>query len=747
VFGAFPNMTALVTSQVRKIAILGGGISSLSAAFDLSSEPDWKQKYDITVYQVGWRLGGKGASSRNPECNNRIEEHGLHIWIGFYENAFAMMRQCYRETGSQPGIFPSWQDAFKPHSFLVLEENLTADRWMHWPINVPVNGSLPGDGQELPTIWDYVVMTLQWIRDWLEPRQIVPNQQMQHATITPQSSDAMQKELTAKERSNPRLGLKLIHTANRRARRMPRDQKKHKPEDRQALLSLIRDFSNLLGSSFPPDADTDPNLRRTWITIDLFAAVVRGVLADDVLNQGLDQLDGLDFRMWLQKHGAARITINSALIRAAYDLAFSFENGDPSKMNLAAGVAMRAFFRMVFTYKGAFLWKMQAGMGETVFTPIYRALVARGVKFRFFHCVESLRPSPDKTEINQIDIWQQAHCKDGEYQPLVRVNDLDCWHYGPDFDQLQEGQDLKAESINLESFWTPWTGGEHFSLTKGQHFDAVILGIPIAGLKQICEPLLRISQKWQDLTEKVKTIQTQGFQVWIDKNITQCGWDLPSPILGAYVEPLDTWADMSHLLAVENWPEASRPGQVAYFCGVMQTADELAPRNDYGFPKAEADRCKSKAIDFLNQYSAHLWPKTSESGVLNSFQWSFLASSSSGTGVDRFDSQYWRANIDPSERYVLALAGTTEYRLRTNESGFSNLFLAGDWIRNGFNSPGCIESAVISGRQAARALSGSNNVIIGENDLTEHHGFISWMKEQIQNTTDIFHVIFDKWTD
>lgn len=738
-------MTSSGSSQLRKIAILGGGISSLSAAFDLSSEPNWKENYEITVYQMGWRLGGKGASSRNPEYGYRIEEHGLHIWIGFYENAFAMIRQCYKETESQRGTFSSWQDAFKPHSFLVLEEHTAPDRWMHWPINVPTNDSLPGDGHELPTIWDYVVMALEWIREWLEPRQLISDQQRDHATITGPSLEATQKELTAKERKNPRIGLELIRSADRRARRMPRDYRKHKTEDRQALLSLVRDFSNLHGKAVPVGIDTDADLRRTWITIDLFSAVVRGLLADDVLNQGLDHLDGLDFREWLKKHGASDITINSALIRAAYDLAFSFENGDPAKMNLAAGVALRAFLRMVFTYKGAVLWKMQAGMGETVFTPIYQALLARGVKFKFFHCVESLHPSGDKLEIERVDIWHQAHCKQGEYQPLVRVNGLDCWRHVPDFDQLSEGQELKAQSINLESFWTPWTGGERFSLMKGQDFDTVILGIPIEGLKQICAPIVQGSQKWQNMTEKVKTIQTQSFQVWLDKNIAQCGWDLPSPILGAYVEPLDTWADMSHLLAVEDWPEGFRPSQLAYFCGVMQTADELAPQTDFDFPKIEADRCKAKAIDFLAQYSAHLWPKTN-TGAAHTFQWSSLVSLLGGGGIQRFDSQYWRANIDPSERYVLALAGTTQYRLRTDESGFSNLFLAGDWIRNGFNSPGCIESAVISGRQAARALTGSQNKIIGESDLTAQRGFISWIMEQIQNASDLLHVFVDRWT-
>ena len=48
----------------KKIAILGGGIAALSAAFELTElDPD-RELFDITVYTIGWRLGGKGAVGR-----------------------------------------------------------------------------------------------------------------------------------------------------------------------------------------------------------------------------------------------------------------------------------------------------------------------------------------------------------------------------------------------------------------------------------------------------------------------------------------------------------------------------------------------------------------------------------------------------------------------------------------------------------------------------------------------------------
>src|SRR5205823_3375511 len=83
----------------RKIAILGGGMGAMTAAFELTDRPGWQNHYDITVYQMGWRLGGKCASGRNldPQLGKRIEEHGVHVWFGFYDNAFRMIKKCYAE--------------------------------------------------------------------------------------------------------------------------------------------------------------------------------------------------------------------------------------------------------------------------------------------------------------------------------------------------------------------------------------------------------------------------------------------------------------------------------------------------------------------------------------------------------------------------------------------------------------------------------------------------------------------------
>ena len=91
-----PDSSRLLTmtedERVVRVAIIGGGCAALTTAFELT-RPEHEGRYDVTVYQMGWRLGGKGASGRG--VDDRIEEHGLHLWMGFYENAFRLMRECY----------------------------------------------------------------------------------------------------------------------------------------------------------------------------------------------------------------------------------------------------------------------------------------------------------------------------------------------------------------------------------------------------------------------------------------------------------------------------------------------------------------------------------------------------------------------------------------------------------------------------------------------------------------------------
>jgi uncharacterized protein with NAD-binding domain and iron-sulfur cluster len=82
-----------------------------------------------------------------------------------------------------------------------------------------------------------------------------------------------------------------------------------------------------------------------------------------------------------------------------------------------------------------------------------------------------------------------------------------------------------------------------------------------------------------------------------------------------------------------------------------------------------------------------------------------LTSPDNAGGEARLRQQYWTAAINPADRYVQTLTGTSRFRLAANASGYRNLFFCGDWIDYGFNL-GCFEGAIISGLQAANAITG-----------------------------------------
>ena len=112
------------------------------------------------------------------------------------------------------------------------------------------------------------------------------------------------------------------------------------------------------------------------------------------------------------------------------------------------------------------------------------------------------------------------------------------------------------------------------------------------------------------------------------------------------------------------------------------------------------------AIRFLETDLKHLWPKAVDE---RGFRWPLLLDGAKGSdkqavGQDRFNSQFWTANINPTDRYILSLPGTLKYRISPLDMHFDNLTIAGDWTDCGHQA-GCVEAAVMSGRLAAHALS------------------------------------------
>ncbi len=125
----------IVPAVGEQVLVLGGGLAGLVAAYHLT-DPARPGEYQVTVVQQGHLLGGKGASWRNPAHHDRIEEHGVHVIFGFYENFLLFMEQVYSELGRDPTTtFPAtYEQAFLPIDKVVLNTG-THDYTVHLPSN------------------------------------------------------------------------------------------------------------------------------------------------------------------------------------------------------------------------------------------------------------------------------------------------------------------------------------------------------------------------------------------------------------------------------------------------------------------------------------------------------------------------------------------------------------------------------------------------------------------------------------
>jgi uncharacterized protein with NAD-binding domain and iron-sulfur cluster len=704
-----------------KIAILGGGWGAISTALSLTDPNNPKRhEYDITIYQQGWRIGGKGASGRG--AHGRIEEHGLHVWMGFYENSFAAIQRVYEEvqpiyqclTDYARNPFKEWTDAFKPHDYIVLGDNVE-HQWKTWPFPFPRNDLIPGQADPKHySALEYLQLLIKELTERHEASRVAAVRPPPRGVMVriESSLSALGRELD-NDTADP-IGFMLKHV-----------QEALKGADtvtgavRDGILAALEAVLGWAAHLLEELGKASDELRRLGILLELGATCAVGMIKDEALSKGLDSLDEWDFRDWLRRHGASATAVMSAPVQALYDLAFGYDNGEMAKANMAAGVALRSTLRMSLTYRGAIFYKMQAGMGDTVFGPPFLVLSQRGVRFKFFHRVEALHPSQDGNWIDSIDIGVQATLKDDNmppevtacaalkdytgYWPLLNVANLPCWPAAPNYDQLVQGEELRQRGVNLESFYADWQNPEHLVLNRGQDFDLVVLGISVGGLPWLCGELMDADPAFRNMVERVGTVRTQAAQLWLNKDLAALGWTQKSPVMDAYIEPLNTWADMSQLIDKETWP-GDEVKNVAYFCGAMEGG--IDPPSDCSAPLLAKARAQQSALIMAQTALGFLWPDARAQDNVFGLDFSTLVTGDAeDTEMQRFEAQYFRANIDPTERYVLSLAGTTEDRLCVDGTRFENLILTGDWVRNGFNV-GCIEATTMAGMQASNAISG-----------------------------------------
>jgi uncharacterized protein with NAD-binding domain and iron-sulfur cluster len=785
-----------------KIAIVGGGVAGLAAAFELSRpRPDPKSdaerylehsdRYEITVYQMGWRLGGKGTSGRNKGKADRLEEHGLHVWMGFYENAFRLLRACYAELSDrsahpekyrtsdgaphspQPSrpCFPKWTDAFVPDHHVGVACEQEDGTWESWTAWFPPTEDMPGDPLDDDhnpfTLVSYLVRAAGLLRTLMlsvmseagnpDPARgkrsgldaALDQGSLEFSKLSPRLIVDSITRLLRVGALTTAAGLLqavlIFETILKNRNSLPGGDLK--------VLEFLDAIAANTRRQLEDVVKIDPRLRRKTELIDLVMTCIVGVLRDDLLAKpnGLDAIDHLDAREWLEKHGATRSSLESPIVRALYDMAFAdVPVGREKRGRLSAGQGLRCALRMFYTYRGALFWRMRSSMGEVVFAPLFQLLKARGVKFKFFHRLEGVtidRSDKNHPYVSELDFDRQAVVVRGEdeYEPLVTVRageapygDVVGWPSRPCYSQLVPGPDPEQD---FESFWDRRRVERVTKTAKDNDFHIVILSVGLGMIRYLKGNLLQ-DRRWKDMVDNVKTMATQAFQIWLNKDLAELGWTEPPVTLSGFAKPFDTWSDMSNVIPAENWPKGSVRA-AAYFCGALPELEAFStdPRSwkRGDAPDAKGTAIKNRwddeirrnvrhaAVDFLNTQIQHLWSGSMSTPVRSreqvdrsrgrrrvvdgppTFRWDLLVNGDDPAGRSgderAFDSQFYTASLHPSDRYVLSVPGSAVYRISPLDDTYANLVVAGDWTACGFIG-GCVEAAVMSGRLAAHAISG-----------------------------------------
>jgi hypothetical protein len=196
------------------------------------------------------------------------------------------------------------------------------------------------------------------------------------------------------------------------------------------------------------------------------------------------------------------------------------------------------------------------------------------------------------------------------------------------------------------------------TLKRGVDFDQVVFGISIGSLPVLCPQLLAQSPALLATSEKVQTVATQAYQVWLDKDLAQMGWTYSRrPAAGA--ERLHR--TLRHLGAdgpaagARRLAGAAGPAQRLLLLQRI-AGGELSAGQRPWLPGAHGGSGQGWRHQPAEQADRFAVVGGRSAGA---FPWQWLVDGSEATGVQRFDAQYWRANVDPSERYVMSVVNST----------------------------------------------------------------------------------------
>jgi uncharacterized protein with NAD-binding domain and iron-sulfur cluster len=696
----------------RRVVVIGAGVAGLTTAHELTRTEAARSDWTVDVFEMGHRIGGRLFSAHRPEASGRNEEHGLHVWFGFYDNAFRLAHDVWGSVRKPEGCpWSTIWDALRPISAsdhgLPGPEGFVVRRVIHTR-----NSDVPGVSAartftgQLTGLLDLLRALPATLNSMLRAEHESPAHvpETPSATLWPTPTDAswlrdvdraFTQVLGALRERIGRDDPPAAAASEERRRRAARTERLlrrlHRP--------IVRRLRRMAGSR--------PAALEVVRLIDLGLAIMRGAnnVEDGIFEDGdLDRVSGWELGAWLRRHGADEDTTRHCrVVEFLYDGPFAYLRGDRTRPVIEASAGLRLLFRFLFGHKYSVAFLMSAGASETLVAPLYALLRDRGVRFHLFHRLQRIDVDPTSRRVIRLHFVRAARALD-DYDPIVVHDGLLGLRPDPDWSRLEDGAALEARGVSFYSRFAPDRGESDVVIWEvDRDFDDVVLALPLGAVAPDGDGFSPVAG-WLNhhpaasaCLERLHLVPTVAAQLWFREPADAIG--LRNRAVVTWAQPFSIVCDMSPVIAHERWASPG-PASCAYLCGAWPLEAPTRPSSDREAPMRDLQRARAA---LRAQLDAHAPTLFAPSATLHGTE-----------GVpDPIDAQYVRANVEPWDLADLPLPGADAVRLEATDTGVDNMVLAGSWLRTTMNMTS-VEAAVSSGLAAARGLGAEVRPILAE---------------------------------